>query len=80
MSEETDTKKTRTILKAKAKPHERRIGLVLSLTGGKAQIKDMDNQSTIEMEIPENLKGKGIVEQGKKIPFLHHKGEYKIET
>ena len=79
MSEGEEIKKTRTVLKTKAKLYERRIGLVLSLTGGKAQIRDMEDRSTFEMEIPIELKGKGIVEPGKKISFLYHKGEYKIE-
>ena len=79
MSEGEEIKKTRTVLKPKAKLYERRIGLVLSLTGGKAQIRDTENRSTFEIEIPRELKGKGIVEPGKKMSFLCHEGEYKIE-
>ena len=81
MSEGAEIRKPRTVLKekAKTKPYKRRIGLVLSLTGGKAQIRDMEDRSTFEIEIPAELKGKGIVEPGKKISFLYHNGKYKIE-
>lgn len=81
MSEGEEIKKTRTVLKekAKAKPYKRRIGLVLSLTGGMAQIRDIEDHSTFETEIPAELKGKGIVEPGREISFLYHKGKYKIE-
>ena len=82
MSEGDGIKKLRTVHKerAKAKLYERKIGLVLSLTGGMAQIRDMEDRSIFEIEIPTELKGKGIVEPGKRMTFLHHKGEYKIET
>lgn len=79
MTEGEEIKKTRTVLKAKPKLYERRIGLVLSLTGGMAQIRDTENRSTFEIEIPRELKGKGIVEPGRKMSFLYHNGKYKIE-
>lgn len=81
MSEEAEMKKTHIVHKekTKAKQYEQRDGLVLSLTGGMAQIRDMKDRSTFEIEIPMKLKGKGIVEPGKKMSFLYHEGEYKIE-
>lgn len=81
MSESAEIRKPRTVLKErpKAKLYERRIGLVLSLTGGKAQIRDMEDRLTFEIEIPIELKGKGIVEPGRKMSFLYHNGKYKIE-
>ena len=81
MSEGAGIRKTRTVLKekTKAKLYERRIGLVLSLTGGMAQIRDIEDHTTFEIEIPAELKGKGIVEPGKKMSFLYHNGKYKIE-
>lgn len=58
---------------------ERRSGQVLSISGDMAQIMDMGDYSTIEIEIPEELKGKGKVEPGKEMPFLHYEGKYKID-
>ncbi len=58
---------------------ERRSGQVLSVSGDMAQIMDMGDYSTIEIEIPEELKGKGKVEPGKEMPFLHYEGKYKID-
>ncbi len=58
---------------------ERRSGQVLSVSGDIAQIMDMGDYSTIEIEIPEELKGKGKVEPGKEMPFLHYEGKYKID-
>ena len=79
MSEGAEIRKPRAVLKPKAKSYKRKIGLVLSLTGGMAQIRDMEDHSTFETEIPEELRGKGIVEPGKELSFLYHNGEYKIE-
>lgn len=79
MSEGREIKKTRTVLKPKTKLYEQRNGLVLSLTGGKAQIRDINNHSTFEIEIPENLKGKGVIEPGREMPFLYREGKYKIK-
>lgn len=79
MSEEVEAKKTRTVLKPKAKLYERRNGLVLSLTGGRAQIRDIKDRSTFEIEIPENLKGKGIIEPGREMTFLYREGKYKLK-
>jgi len=56
---------------------ERRSGQVLSVSGDMAQIMDMGDYSTVEIEIPGELKGK--VEPGKEMPFLHYEGKYKID-
>lgn len=90
MSEEKEAKKVRAYPKeklnqekhkaVKPKLYKRRNGLVLSLTGGKVQIRDLSDHSTFETEIPKELEGKGIVEPGRKIFFLHYEGKYKIET
>ena len=56
---------------------ERKSGQVLSLLGDTAQVMDMEDYSTIEIEIPEELKGK--IEPGKEMPFLHYEGKYKID-
>ncbi|MCD6455666.1 MAG: translation initiation factor IF-5A [Methanophagales archaeon] len=58
---------------------ERRSGQVLSVSGDMAQIMDMGDYSTVEIEIPEALQGKGKVEPGKEMPFLHYEGKYKID-
>ncbi|RJS76597.1 translation initiation factor IF-5A [Methanophagales archaeon] len=58
---------------------ERRSGQVLSVSGDIAQIMDMEDYSTIEIKIPEELKGKGRIESGKEIPFLHYEDKYKID-
>jgi len=54
---------------------ERRSGQVLSVSGDMAQIMDMGDYSTVEIEIPGELKGKGKVEPGKEMPFLHYEGK-----
>jgi len=64
--------KTASILK------EYRKCLVLSLTGGKAQIMDLDSCVTVEVEIPKELKGKGVIEPGRKILFLYREGKYDL--
>ncbi len=58
---------------------ERKSGQVLSLSGDTAQIMDLEDYSTIEIEIPVELKGKGRIEPGKEISFLHYEGKYKID-
>ena len=58
---------------------ERKSGQVLSLSGDTAQVMDLEDYSTIEIEIPEELKGKGKIEPGKEMPFLHYEGKYKID-
>ena len=50
---------------------------MLSVSGDVAQIMDMGDYSTVEIEIPGELKGK--VEPGKEMPFLHYEGKYKID-
>ncbi len=52
---------------------------MLSVSGDMAQIMDMGDYSTIEIEIPAGLKGKGKVEPGKEMSFLHYEGKYKID-
>ena len=56
---------------------ERRAGQVLSVSEDSAQIMDLQDYSTIEIKIPENLRGR--VEPGKEIPFLHYEGKYEID-
>jgi len=58
---------------------ERKSGQVLSVSSDAAQVMDLGNYSTIEIEIPVELKGKGKIEPGKEIPFLHYEGKYKID-
>lgn len=58
---------------------ERKSGQVLSLSGDTAQVMDLEDYSTIEIEIPEELKEKGRIEPGKEMSFLHYEGEYKID-
>ncbi len=58
---------------------ERRSGQVLSVSGDIAQVMDMEDYSTIEIRIPEELKEKGRIESGKEIPFLRYEEKYKID-
>ncbi|MCK4475723.1 MAG: translation initiation factor IF-5A [Methanophagales archaeon] len=58
---------------------ERRSGQVLSVLDDTVQVMDLEDYSTIEIEIPEELKGKGRIEPGKEISFLHYEGKYKID-
>jgi translation initiation factor 5A len=54
----------------------RKSGQVLSLIGDTAQIMDLEDYSTIELKIPEDMQDR--IEPGKEIPFLHYEGKYKI--
>jgi translation initiation factor 5A len=58
---------------------ERRSGQVLSVLDDTAQIMDLEDYSTIELKIPEELKEKGRIEPAKEISFLHYEGKYKID-
>jgi len=52
---------------------------VLSITDDTVQVMDLEDYSTIEIKLPEELKEKGRIEPGKEIPFLHYEGRYKID-
>jgi translation initiation factor 5A len=54
----------------------RKSGQVLSLIGDTAQIMDLEDYSTIELKIPEDMQDR--IEPGKEVPFLHYEGKYKI--
>ena len=56
---------------------ERKNGQVLSVSEDSVQIMDMEDYSTIEIELPEKLKGR--IEPGKDMSFLHFEGKYKID-
>ena len=56
---------------------ERKTGQVLSISGDIAQVMDLETYSTIEIQIPAELRDK--IEPGKEIPFLHYEGKYKID-
>jgi len=58
---------------------ERRSGQVLSVLDDTAQIMDLEDYSTIELKIPEELKEKGRIAPAKEISFLHYEGKYKID-
>jgi translation initiation factor 5A len=59
---------------------ERRSGQVLSVTEDTVQVMDLGDYSTVEIKIPEDLKGTGKLEPGKEIPFLHYEGKYKLDV
>jgi translation initiation factor 5A len=56
---------------------DRKNGQVLSIKGDVAQIMDNSDYSTLEIKIPEELKGK--VEAGKDISYLISMGKMKID-
>ncbi|MEA2075201.1 MAG: translation initiation factor IF-5A [Euryarchaeota archaeon] len=56
---------------------ERRSGQVLSVLEDTAQIMDLEDYSTIELKIPEELKARIV--PAKEISFLHYEGKYKID-
>jgi translation initiation factor 5A len=58
---------------------ERRSGQVLSVLDDTVQVMDLEDYSTVEIKIPEDLKDKGRIEPGKEISFLHYEGKYKID-
>jgi translation initiation factor 5A len=55
---------------------KRKSGQVLALIGDTAQIMDLEDYSTIELKISEEMQDR--IEPGKEIPFLHYEGKYKI--
>lgn len=59
---------------------ERRSGQVLSVLDDTVQVMDLEDYSTVEIKIPEDLKDKGRIEPGKEISFLHYEGKYKIDV
>ncbi len=59
---------------------ERRSGQVLSVMEDTVQVMDLDDYSTVEIKIPEDLKGTGKIEPGKEISFLHYEGKYKLDV
>jgi translation initiation factor 5A len=59
---------------------ERRSGQVLSVTEDTVQVMDLGDYSTVEIKIPEDLKGTGKIEPGKEISFLHYEGKYKLDV
>lgn len=58
---------------------ERRSGQVLSVMDDTAQVMDLEDYSTIEIKISEELQETGRIEPGKEIPFLHYEGKYRID-
>jgi translation initiation factor 5A len=58
---------------------ERRSGQVLSAMEDTVQVMDLEDYSTLEIKIPEELKGAGRIEPGKEVPFLHYEGKYKLD-
>lgn len=58
---------------------ERRSGQVLSVMDDTAQVMDLEDYSTIEIKIAEELQETGRIEPGKEIPFLHYEGKYRID-
>jgi translation initiation factor 5A len=58
---------------------ERRTGQVLSVMDDTVQVMDLEDYSTIEIKIPEEVKGSGRIAPGMEIPFLHYEGKYKID-
>jgi translation initiation factor 5A len=58
---------------------ERRTGQVLSVMDDTVQVMDLEDYSTIEIKIPEEVKGSGRIAPGMEIPFLQYEGKYKID-
>lgn len=56
---------------------ERKRAQVISVTGGVAQLMDLETYETFELEVPEELKDK--IEQGKEVIYLESLGKRKIE-
>ena len=56
---------------------ERKNGQVLSVKGDVVQIMDNADYSTLELKIPDDLKGK--IEAGKDISYLNSMGKMKID-
>ena len=56
---------------------ERKTGQVLSVSGDVVQVMDMADYSTLELKIPEELKGR--IDVGKEISYLMSMGKIKID-
>ncbi|MDP2845491.1 MAG: translation initiation factor IF-5A [Candidatus Methanoperedens sp.] len=56
---------------------ERKTGQVLSVAGEVVQVMDMADYSTLELKIPEELKGK--IDAGKEISYIISMGRMKID-
>ncbi|HEX7575654.1 MAG TPA: translation initiation factor IF-5A [Candidatus Methanoperedens sp.] len=56
---------------------DRKNGQVLTVKGDVCQVMDMADYSTLELKIPEELKGK--IEAGKDISYLSSMGKMKID-
>ncbi|MDI6885395.1 MAG: translation initiation factor IF-5A [archaeon] len=78
-----DSQKRTTVQPVTAKMYvpiiERRSGQVLSVMEDTAQVMDLEDYSTIEIKILEELQETGRIEPGKEIPFLHYEGKYRID-
>jgi translation initiation factor 5A len=55
---------------------ERKSGQVLAVMGNTVQIMDLEDFSTIEIKISEEMMDR--IEPGKEVPFLHYEGKYKL--
>ena len=55
---------------------DKRVGQILSITGGTVQLMDMETYETFEMEIPEEFKDK--LEPGKEVQYIVALGRKKI--
>ncbi|MDY6865943.1 MAG: translation initiation factor IF-5A [Halobacteriota archaeon] len=56
---------------------ERKLGQVLSIANDTVQIMNMDDYSTMELKIPEDIKDK--VKVGEDLSYLTSMGKYKID-
>jgi translation initiation factor 5A len=56
---------------------DRKNGQVLTVKGDVCQVMDMADYATLELKIPEELKGK--IEAGKEISYLMSMGKMKID-
>ncbi len=56
---------------------ERKRAQIISVTGGVAQLMDLETYETFELEVPDELKDK--MEQGKEVIYLESLGKRKIE-
>ena len=57
---------------------ERKNGQVLSVLDDTAQIMDLEDYSTIEIKISDEMREKRKIEPGKEISFLLYEGKYKV--
>lgn len=77
-----DSQKRTTVQPVTAKMYvpiiERKNGQVLSVLDDTAQIMDLEDYSTIEIKISDEMREKRKIEPGKEIPFLLYEGKYKV--